>query len=336
MIAAIFNAPHKISVEEYSLRSLTEGELLIRVNACGVCGTDHHINNGEAQSSTPVILGHEYAGTIIDCKGNIGGLIMGDKVAVDPNINCGYCSYCREGKINFCENLTALGVDINGGFAQFSIIPFKQAYKLNDNIPLNIAAYAEPLSCCLHGIEQAEIKINDTVVIVGAGSIGLLMVQLAKLSQASKIIVIEPEKFKRELAIISGADLIYDSTDKDLIQKIMEETNGGADIIIECAGTETAVNSTILFARKGATIILFGLSGKKTKMNFNLQDYFKKELIVKGSLLNPFTFSKSLNLLSSGHIDPEKFTTNQIDINEIHSVFSINENSRFVKYQIIS
>lgn len=336
MLAAILKGTHDISIGEFSLRSLSEGELLIRVNACGICGTDHHIYNGDSHSAKPVILGHEYAGTIEDIKGTAPGFSIGNKVAVDPNIACGYCSFCRLGKPNFCENLSALGVDTNGGFAEYSIVPFKQAYALPENLPFNIAAFAEPLSCCIHGINQAEFNLNETVVIIGAGSIGLLMVQLAKLTSASKIIVVEPERYKRELAIICGADFAFDANDNELKTKILDVTSGGASIVIECAGNESAANSTIEFARRGAKIILFGLSSKKSRLNFGMQNFFQKEVNVKGSFLNPFTFQRAVELLSSGEIDPEKITTNQIDLNDIHTVFSKNENSRFVKYQIIS
>ena len=161
MKAALYAGIKNIAVKELPLPKINDDDLIIKVGACGVCGTDFHIFNGEASAKVPIVIGHEYAGEVVDVGKSVTEFKSGDKVVIDPNIYCGYCSFCREGRINLCQNLKALGVTINGGMAQYSVVPQKQAYHLPGDFPIKNAAFAEPLSCCVHGIEQAKIKTGD-------------------------------------------------------------------------------------------------------------------------------------------------------------------------------
>lgn len=334
MLATVFKGVGCLELEDYPLNKLKNDELLVKVNSCGVCKTDHHILHGESYASVNVIPGHEYSGIVTDIGEKVIGFEIGDHVAIDPNIYCGYCKYCRVGKINYCENLVALGVSSNGGFAEYSVVPFKQAYKLPKDFPLQIAAFAEPLSCCIQGMNQSDVQINDNVVILGAGNIGLLMLQLTKLAGASSVIVIEPVDRKRDIAKELGADHVFDSDDPELIEKVLDLTNGGAEKIIECVGNETAANSAIHLSRKGAVVVLFGLPPKNSVMELNLHEFFRKELVIKGSLLNPFTFQTAVDLLLSKKVNPSRFEIKQVPLQDILSVFEPKENSHFIKYQI--
>jgi len=138
MLAGLFKATNDLVVEEYQIQSLRQEDLLVKVHTCGVCGTDHHIYNGKAPSSPPVILGHEYSGIVTDISGKVKLFSVGDKVVIDPNIFCSYCNYCKRGKVQFCENHKALGVNINGGFAEYSIVPQAQAYLLPRDFDLSL------------------------------------------------------------------------------------------------------------------------------------------------------------------------------------------------------
>src|SRR3990172_11217285 len=186
MISGVFKAPNRLDVEDYPLRKLGQNEVLVKVHTCGVCGTDFHIYDGKATSKPPIIIGHEFSGIVADYSESKEKFNVGDKVVINPNICCGYCDYCRTGRVNFCENHEALGVTLNGGFAEYSIVPSSQVYHIPTDFDLSFAAFAEPLSCCLRGVEHASIKYGDAVIIVGGGTIGLLMVQLAKMAGASK------------------------------------------------------------------------------------------------------------------------------------------------------
>ena len=182
MKGAFFLGNREFEVRDMEKRPLAADEVRIRVMACGVCGTDVHIYHGEAGSAEvtpPVVLGHEYAGIVEEVGADVKGLAPGDHVAVDPNIYCGACTPCRDGKKQFCEHLQALGVTRDGGFAQYSAAPAAQCFKLAPELPFEAGAMAEPLACCLHGIDAAGIRPGSTVCVIGGGAIGLLMVQLA-------------------------------------------------------------------------------------------------------------------------------------------------------------
>ena len=334
MKAAIFKGPYELTVDEYSLPKLDKSEVLIKVDVCGLCGTDFHIYSGEAPSRPPIIPGHEYVGTIVEKDKNVEGLSIGDHVAIDPNIYCGECYYCRQGKINFCTNLKALGVTTHGGFAEYSIAPSSQVYLLPKDLPFKSAAFAEPLSCCVHGMDQASIRLGESVGIIGGGTIGLTMLQLVKISGAGKIILIEPVRSKREIAARLGADYTFDPNSEDIFAQIAELTSGGPDIIIECVGKSEAANLALKLTKKGGRIVVFGLSEKKDTMEVNLQNFFHKELEIKGSLLNPFTFGRSVELLATKKVNVEPFNPVQFNLDRLEDVLKGQRDFSVIKYQV--
>jgi 2-desacetyl-2-hydroxyethyl bacteriochlorophyllide A dehydrogenase len=336
MLAAIYNGNKKLEVCNHILPTLEFNELLIKVDSCGICGTDKHIFSGSAPSSIPIILGHEYSGTIVDIGSSSSQFKIGDKVAVDPNIHCGYCNYCRKGNINFCENLKALGVTLNGGFAEYSIVPSSQAYILPNDFDLSIASFSEPLSCCLRGIKNAEIKPGNSVVIIGGGSIGLLMVQLVKNCGAAKVILIEPDQIKRALGLELGVDFVFEPKEERLFDQIGDLVNGHVDVIIECVGHKNTIDDSIKLAGKGGKVVIFGLTPADQSINLNLQYLFHKELKIINSYLNPFTFQSAVDLLVNKKIEVLKLITQQISLEEIPDFFSNHAVSNNIKVQLIN
>jgi 2-desacetyl-2-hydroxyethyl bacteriochlorophyllide A dehydrogenase len=334
MRAAIFNGPLDIEIKDYTLHSPGSKELLIQVEACGVCGTDFHIYNGESYAKTPVITGHEYVGTIVEKGSDVKEFSIGDHIAVDPNIYCGECYYCKHGNINFCSNLKALGVSVNGGFAEYSLVPVSQAYYIPKDFSFTAAAFAEPLSCCIRGMDQASVKHGESVVLIGGGAIGLLMLQLAKISGAGKLILIEPVAEKRDIALSLGAEYVFDPGNDSMIKQISDLTSGGPDVVIECAGNSKAAEFAVSLPKRGGRVIIFGLSGKKETIKINLQDFFLKELSVKGSLLNPFTFSRSVELLVNKKINADKLKPSLSTLEELQKILSSPRKSTITKHQI--
>jgi 2-desacetyl-2-hydroxyethyl bacteriochlorophyllide A dehydrogenase len=335
MLAALFNGNKEIAICDYSLRSVEKNELMIKVSCCGVCGTDRHIYEGKAPSSIPVILGHEYSGTIVEKGTAESEFKVGDKVAINPNIYCGYCDYCKIGKVNFCENHQALGVTLNGGFAEYSIVPMSQAYRLPDDFDLSVASFAEPLSCCLRGMQHADIQPGNTVVVIGGGSIGLLMIQLVRNSGAAKIILVEPDPLKRNVGVELGADYAFDPADANLAEEIKNSAQAQSDVIIECVGKSETVQLAVQLAGKGSKIVIFGLAPSDHNVNFNLQYLFKNELMIFNSYLNPFTFGPAVNLLVSKKINVRRLITDKIELKNINSIFNNRTNSS-IKQQIIN
>ena len=336
MLAAVFKSIKTIEVEDYSMRLLGENELLIGVTNCGICGTDKHIYEGNAPSKIPIILGHEYSGIVIDTGTIKSNFHKGDKVVIDPNIYCGYCDYCRKGKVNFCQNHAALGVTMNGGFAEYSIVPVSQAYHIPKDFDLSIAAFAEPLSCCLRGMEHASVKFGDTVIVLGGGSIGLMMIQLVKNAGAAKIILLEPSPFKQKIGLELGADYAFDPNEIDILEKIDDLTKGGADICIECVGKKEIVELSVKLAGKGSKVVIFGLAPSDHNVSLNLQNLFQKELKIFNSFLNPYTFKSAVDLLVEGKINVQKLISKHLFLENIINVFNTNFDSHIIKQQFIT
>jgi len=316
VLAAQFQKPHVLELIDAPLRKLAADEVLVKVAACGVCGTDVHILAGEAHARPPVILGHEFAGTIVDCGKQVADLRLGDAVAIDPNIACGGCYYCRRGQVNFCENLRALGVDIDGGFAEFCIAPAKQCYKLPADFPIAHGAFAEPLSCCVRGLQRAAIQPGQSVAIVGAGTIGLLMLQLARLAGAGALFVFDPLEAKRAIAQKFKIDLAIDPQQPGTLKEIAERTHGGCEVVIECAGRVEAAELAIALAKRGGRVVLFGLAPPETHARLPLQVAFLKELTILSSILNPFTFHTAVALLTKGKIDLAPFVIRRLNLKQ--------------------
>lgn len=322
-------------IKERKIRKIMPNEVLIRVKACGICGTDIHIFDGSANSNPPVILGHEYAGTVEDVGKSVARFKIGDRVVVDPNITCGHCYYCQRGLIHLCENLTALGVHIDGGFAEYSIVPETQVYNLPDNIPFEWGCLTEPLSCSIHGVDLADIKMGDTVVILGAGAIGLMIMQLARLSGAGKVIVVEPNKERRETARMLKADTVIDSTEDDIRDVIMRHSYDGADTVIECAGNPQTARLALDLVRRGGKVVFFGVCDRDVKINIKPWEVYLKELTIKGSYINPNTFSRSIELLTLNKIDLTEFDIKRFSLGELLKAFEYHKERKVIKTLII-
>ena len=310
------------------------GELVLRNQVCGVCGTDVHIYHGEpgsADVNPPVVLGHEYSGEVVEVGEGVTGFAVGDHVTVDPNIYCGHCAYCQNGKKQLCPSMEAIGVTRDGGFAQYSRIPASQAFKLEPTVPWEAAAMAEPLACCLHGIDLAGIQVGDKVCVVGGGAIGLLMVQLAKLSGASQIVLSEPNEKRRQVGLQLGANAALDPTRPDAQEAFAQVLGGGANVVIECVGNVPAVKSAFQFAGKGATVLLFSVPKVDATFDLPLFDVYKKELTIKGSFVNPDTHERAVRLINSGKLDFTSIITHRFNLDQLPEAIAMQMSSESIK-----
>ena len=310
------------------------GELVLRNQVCGVCGTDVHIYHGEpgsADVNPPVVLGHEYSGEVVEVGEGVTGFAVGDHVTVDPNIYCGHCAYCQNGKKQLCPSMEAIGVTRDGGFAQYSRIPASQAFKLEPTVPWEAAAMAEPLACCLHGIDLAGIQVGDKVCVVGGGAIGLLMVQLAKLSGASQIVLSEPNEKRRQVGLQLGANAAIDPARPDAQEAFAQVLGGGANVVIECVGNVPAVKSAFQFAGKGATVLLFSVPKVDATFDLPLFDVYKKELTIKGSFVNPDTHARAVALINSGKVDFGPIITHRFTLDQLPEAIAMQMSDASIK-----
>lgn len=311
----------EFEVREVPIPELEAYQVLIKNMSCGICGTDVHIYHGEAGSAEvtpPVILGHEFSGIVEKVGSKVTAVQPGDHVTVDPNMYCKTCRPCRMGRKQNCEHLFALGVNTNGGFAEYTVSPEEQCFKVNDNIDFDVAAMAEPLACVIHGIDQISIQTGQTVAVIGGGMIGLLMVQMAKLSGAATVILSEPIEMRRQIGIEIGADFTIDPIHEDVSDMMMKYTGRpGADVVIECVGKTFAVEQALQAADLGATILLFSVPAPEATLSLSLFDVFKKELKIVGSMINPDTHQRAVNLINSGRLEIKKLITHEFGLNRL-------------------
>ena len=309
--------------EKFEVRDMTFGPLgphdvLVNNKSCGICGTDVHIYHGEkgsADVTPPVVLGHEFAGVVAQVGAEVTSLKPGDHVAVDPNMYCNQCMPCRMGKKQEGEHLFALGVNVNGGFAEYAVCPETQCFKVREDISFDEAAMAEPLACVVHGIDQAQIQPGQTVLVIGGGTIGLMMVQMARLSGASTVILSEPVEMRRKIGLEVGADAAIDPIHEDVPGRIREICGrDGADVVIECVGKPFAVDQAFGAAGFAATILLFSVPGVDATVPLPLFDVYKKELRIVGSMINPDTHQRAVNLINSGRLELKKLITHVYDL----------------------
>ena len=321
MISNYFMGNKTFQLREEPVPAAGPGEVLVKVAACGVCGTDVHIYHGDkgsAEVTPPVVLGHEFSGVVEAVGENVTAVRPGDHVTVDPNIYCGKCRSCRMGRKQLCSNLFAIGVNRNGGFAEYCVVPEEQCYLLSRDIPLRYGAMAEPLACCIHGMDRADIRAGETVLIVGGGAVGLMMLQLAKLRGASRVAVSEPVAMRRKIAEQLGADFTVDPVSENLREALKEKIGDeGPDVIVECVGNTVAVRQAFEAAARGSRVLLFSVPKPETTHALSLMDVYQKELTVLGSMINPDTHARAAELINRNRIRLEEIITHSFPIRQL-------------------
>lgn len=330
MNAALFDG-HRLTVKYTDVRSLREGEAIVQVQACGICGTDLHIVEGTARSSPPVVLGHEFAGVVLDVAADASPIAVGSRVAIDPNIHCGECAWCRRGEVHLCSHLRAMGVDCDGGMAGLCIVPIQQLYTIPDRLSFDAAAFIEPVSCAVHGIDQARIALGDTIVILGGGTIGLLMLQLARSAGAARVFVVEPLERKRTLARSLGADAVIDPLRVDVRSVVFDETGIGADVVIECAGRTETAQLAVHLARRGGTVEFFGVCPKDQPIALDPHAVYFNELTIVGSYINPHSFARAITLIESGRVHVEALLPDTFPLEGVHEAMRALKEGRTIK-----
>ncbi|MBZ9743209.1 MULTISPECIES: zinc-dependent alcohol dehydrogenase family protein [unclassified Mesorhizobium] len=325
MRAVRLEAVGSISLREVDKPVPGNDDLLVRIEACGVCGTDRHLFHGEFPSRPPVTPGHEFSGIVEAVGSGVSGFLVGDRVTGDPNIACGRCGHCHAGRVNLCSNLTAIGIHRDGGFADYVVMPQKQAFVLPADLKPMHGAFCEPLACCLHGVDLAAIKPGASVAVLGGGVIGLLTVQLARLAGATTIILSTRQASRRALARELGATATVDPGAGDVIDAVAGPAGlvpGGVDVVFECAGVRDTVEQSMRIARAGGTVVIVGVVPQGMKVAFEPFDLLFRELKVLGSFLNPYTHGRAAELIASGAIEIDRLISRQVTLEEAPAVIA--------------
>jgi 2-desacetyl-2-hydroxyethyl bacteriochlorophyllide A dehydrogenase len=325
--AAVFQGVGNIEVLEVGDPICGEGDVVIAVATCGVCGTDRSIFRGEYEVSTPLILGHEYSGTVVDVGSSVSRFAVGDRVVVDPNVVDDMCFFCRRGENHLCSGLSPLGVGRSGGFAEFSVVPERYLYHIPAGVSLQEASLIEPLACCVRGIDQARVTTGDVVVVSGAGPIGCLLIQLTRMAGAALIISVEPSASRHEFARRAGADVVCDPSEVSQVVKL-HRGSVGADVVIEASGSLTAAQSSLDLVRRGGTVLLFAVYPQGRTVAVSPFRINEDELRVVGSLNNPSTHSRALDLVASGRVTLEGMVSHRLALEDIDLAMNLDNFSQ--------
>ncbi|MFB2565317.1 zinc-dependent alcohol dehydrogenase family protein [Rhizobium sp. IMFF44] len=300
--------------------SVGPGEIIVRVLAAGICGSDRHMYKGEYPTAIPVTLGHEFCGLVEEVGEGVSSFVGGELVTVDPNIACGTCPACRRGRPNLCANLKAIGVTRDGGFADYVAVPCGQAFTLPADLDPVHGAFCEPLACCIHAIDKAKIRPGDSVAILGGGVIGLLMVQLARLADAGQILLITRQLSRREAALRLGATQAVDPTATDAVAAVQDVTGGGVDVVIECAGVQETLQTGLRMARRGGVFVLFGVTPAGLEVPVLPFDLLVNEVEIRPAYLNPFTHARAAAIVASGILELDSLVTKTIGLEDVAGV----------------
>jgi L-iditol 2-dehydrogenase len=343
MKAAVLRAPQVLEVGDIETPEAGPGELILSVRAATVCGTDLRILSGKKTKGLrfPSIIGHEFAGVVVQTGSGVTAFKNGDRVCMDPVIPCRACSYCKAGLENVCLNRQAMGYEFDGGFAEFVRIPAialtsGNVFKMPNGMSFEAAALSEPLACCINGQKNAQVGLGDSVLIMGAGPIGLMHAALAKAAGARQVIISEPNASRRQAALERGVNHACDPMKESLLDFVKQRTDGlGADVVILAIGVPALANEALSIVRKGGRVNLFaGFSqGDMSSIDVNLIHY--NEITVTGaSALTRQGYELALHMLSSGQIDATSLITHRYAVADSMAAFEAASNGSALKVAI--
>lgn len=316
--------------------SIGPTDVLIRVRKAGICGTDGHIWHwdkwSQARVKPPLVVGHEFMGDVAEIGGAVRAVQVGDRVSAEGHISCGVCLLCRTGQAYICEHVQIIGVDRDGCFAEYVSMPENNVWKLDPSVPDAWAAVFDPLGNAVHTVMTAGVS-TKSVVITGVGSIGLMAIPVARAAGAAKVIAIDVNAAKLELAKRLGADRVFDAREEGLQQRILEETNGdGADVLLEMSGSGAAINQGLGFVRNGGRAALLGLPSDNVSVDLAENIIFKGLTVLGINGRKMFeTWYQTQALVVSGRVDLAPIITHVLPFERFEECFNLLQDGKAAK-----
>jgi len=308
MKALVLEEYNKFVYKEMPMPEIGEKEVLIEVKACGICGSDvHGMDGSSGRRNPPLIMGHEASGVIVNKGERVKEFSEGERVTFDSTIYCGECFYCRKGLINLCDDRRVLGVAPkeyrqHGAFAQYVAVPEHVLYRLPDGLSFEQAAMVEPVSIAFHAVALTPISLNDTAVVIGAGMVGIFVIQALRAAGCGKIIAVDLEQNKLDLALKLGADYTLLAGEVDVAEEVRKLTdNRGANLALEVVGNTAAVNTAISSLRKGGALTIVG--NLAATVDFPLQEVVTRQLRVQGSCSSCGEYPACLDMIARGTVN---------------------------------
>lgn len=328
MKAAVIEKPGEISVRDVPAPRPDPGHVVIQVGACGICGTDLHIAAGEFPPSPyPLIPGHEFAGTVTEVGDDVHtGIAPGDRVAVDPSLFCGHCRQCRRGRGNLCANWGAIGDTVDGAFAEYVAVPATTCYRLPDTLSFAQGALVEPVSCAVHGVRRLGVAAGERILVIGAGTMGLIMTQLLAASGA-RVSVVDLMESKLPLAESLGAAEVATSVD-DLPKRAF-------DAAVDVTGAPSAIEDAFNSLDRGGRLQIFGVAADDASVNLSPFRIYNDEITVVGSMAVLHSYGDALELVADGIVQTEPLVSHTFALDEFEQALSMMRSGATIKAQVV-
>jgi 2-desacetyl-2-hydroxyethyl bacteriochlorophyllide A dehydrogenase len=309
--AAVISEPGKVSVETVPDPSPGPRDVVVAVAGCGICGTDLHILEGEFAPTLPVVPGHEFAGEVVAVGAAVTEVSTGDQVAVDPSLHCGECHYCRRARGNLCENWAAIGVTTAGGAAEYAVAPVKNCYRLPDGVSTADAALIEPLSCAVRGFDVLSRVLADHYLIYGAGTMGLMMMELARRAGAATVSVVDLNPTRLETARALGCTATATSAGE-----LAPGHPRGWEVVIDCTGVAAAIKDGLTRVGRGGTFLQFGVSSYDARVEIEPYKIYNQEITITGSMAVLHSFERAGELFVGGLLRPDVMISDRFPLDD--------------------
>ncbi|MEM9953507.1 MAG: zinc-dependent alcohol dehydrogenase family protein [Chloroflexota bacterium] len=333
MKAVVFPTAEQIEIQTVPDPSCGDEEVVVQVTSSGICGTDLHIYKGEYFSEFPLIPGHEFHGTVAEVGKKVTQYKVGDRVTVDPNLYCGKCSRCRNEQSNQCLNLSTVGVSRSGGFAEYVTVPERACYPVPDSLTDKQGAFIEPLACVVYALRQMRVNPADRVLIVGAGPMGLLLIQALRHAGGSLIAVTEKQPDRLKLAKDMGANVaIQAGSDQD--GELKEIAPEGFDIVIDATGVPAVIQKSFDYLKPRGQFLQFGVAPMGAKIEIEPYKIFRNDWTILGTFALCYTFQPSIDWLANGVIDVEPLVSHHVPMEQFSDVFHMFNEGKTLKVHI--
>ncbi|MEY9874611.1 2-desacetyl-2-hydroxyethyl bacteriochlorophyllide A dehydrogenase [Streptacidiphilus sp. MAP12-33] len=309
MKAAVISSPGVVGVETVDDPAPGRGEVVVKVVACGLCGTDLHILQGEFAPTLPIVPGHEFAGEVVALGAGVRGLALGDRVAVDPSLYCHECHYCRLGRDNLCERYAAIGVTHPGGAAEYAVAPAANCVRLPEHVRTEDAPLIEPLSCAVRGYDVLNSRMGGSVLIYGSGTMGLMMLELAKRTGAAAVDIVDINTERLDTARLLGVDHAVTSAEEIVRPR-------GWDVVVDATGNERAIQDALGRVGRGGTYLQFGVADYAARATIEPYRIYNQEITITGSMAVLHSFERAADLFATGVLDPAVFVSDRLPLTE--------------------
>lgn len=332
MNAVVIHAPHDARVEEVPYPQPGPNEVTIEVHNCGICGTDYHIFEGDFLSPYPIIPGHEFAGVIAEVGDQVKGLQVGDRVTADPTLYCGHCAYCLTNRVNHCKNWAALGNTTAGSMAEFVKVPAQNVVVMPASMTYAEAAFVEPVACVVHAMNRLQLRVGDTVLLFGAGAMGLQLVQALAHAGAADLVVVDVDADKLNLARALGATRGVLATEANTVLK--GEYPDGFDVVVDVTGLPNVIQQEFDYMGPTAKFLQFGVAPQTATVNLSPFRLYHRDWTLIGSMAINNTFLPAFRWVKEGRIALTPLISHRVRLDEVPAILAQPKSVGMLKAQI--